>query len=96
MHVITKRALVQFWDSYAEAKEPLRAWHSICEQSNFENFGQLKQSFRLADKVGKFVVFNIGGNKYRLVATVHFKYRKIYIRAVLTHREYDQDQWKRE
>ena len=96
MHVITKKALVRFWGLYADAKDPLKAWHSICEQSNFENIAQLKQSFRHADKVGKFVVFNIHGNKYRLVTTVHFKYRKIYIRDVLTHEEYDQDHWKRE
>mgnify|MGYP000387663947 CR=1 FL=1 len=96
MHVIAKKALIRFWGSHADAKDPLIAWHSICEKENFENFAQLKQTFRLADKVGKFVVFNIGGNKYRLVAIVHFKYRKIYIRGVLSHREYDKEHWKRE
>ena len=94
MHVIAKSTLVQFWKSHADAREPLIAWHSICEKANFENFAQLKQTFRLADKVGKFVVFNIGGNKYRLVAIVHFKYRKIYIRSVLGHKEYDKEHWK--
>jgi mRNA interferase HigB len=94
MHVIAKKALVQFWNSHPDAKEPLKAWYSICEKSNFDNLAALKQAFRLADKVGKFVVFNIGGHKFRLIAIVHFKYHKVYIRAVLSHKEYDKDHWK--
>ena len=96
MRIISRRALVQFWEVYADAKEPLKAWHRICESTNFENFAHLKRSCGSADKVGKFTIFNVGGNKYRLVTVIHYKYRKIYIRAVLTHAEYDLEHWKRE
>jgi mRNA interferase HigB len=48
-----------------------------------------------ADQVGKFTVFNIGGNKVRLIAAVHYNRNKIYIRHVLTHREYDTGKWKK-
>ena len=50
--------------------------------------------FPNADQVGKLTVFNIGGNKARLIAAIHYNRRKIYIRAVLTHQEYDQNKWK--
>jgi mRNA interferase HigB len=96
MRVIAKRPLVEFWKLHPEAAKPLRSWLTICKTRDFEHFGQLKQTFRSVDKVGKFVVFDIGGNKFRLVVVVHFNRKRIYVRAVLTHQEYDQDQWKNE
>lgn len=51
-------------------------------------------AFPHADKVGKFTVFNVGGNKVRLIAAIHYNRGKIYIRHVLTHREYDKGAWK--
>jgi mRNA interferase HigB len=96
MRIIAKPALVRFWSKEPDSKTPLQAWYSICSKTDFDNFAQLKQTFRTADKVGKFVVFDIGGNKYRLIAHVHFNRAKIYIRAVLTHAQYDMGHWKRE
>jgi mRNA interferase HigB len=54
----------------------------------------VRTAFPTADKVGKLTVFNIGGNKARLITAIHYNRRKVYIRAVLTHEEYDQNQWK--
>jgi mRNA interferase HigB len=51
--------------------------------------------FPSADQIGKLTVFNIGGNKVRLVAAIHYNTKKIYIRAVLTHAEYDEDRWRK-
>jgi mRNA interferase HigB len=96
MRVIAERPLRQFWNNYPDAERPLKAWLSICKSKDFGTFGDLKRTFRTVDKVGKFVVFNIGGNKFRLVVVVHFNRKRIYVRAVLTHEEYDQDQWKNE
>jgi mRNA interferase HigB len=61
---------------------------------NFSSFADLRSVFPSADLVGKLTVFNIGGNKARLVAAIHYNRRKVYIRAVLTHEEYDQGKWK--
>ena len=55
---------------------------------------ELRKTFASADRVGDKVVFNIGGNKYRLIAAVHFSRGKLYIRDILTHAEYDQGGWK--
>jgi mRNA interferase HigB len=96
MHIITKRALVDFWSVHKNAEGPLRAWLTICRKTNFESFSHLGRSLSSVDKVGKFTVFDIGGNKYRLIAVIHYNRRKIYIRHVLTHEEYDRGHWKRE
>ena len=55
---------------------------------------EIREVFPSADKVGKLTIFNIGGNKIRLAAAIHYNRKKIYIRAVLTHKEYDEGKWK--
>src|SRR5437899_3433147 len=75
-------------------KSSLARWYAIMRKSRFLNFVQLRETFPHADQVGKFTVFNIGGNKVRLVAAVHYNRSKIYIRHVLTHREYNAGKWK--
>lgn len=96
MHVISKRARVTFWSVHKDAEVPLRTWLTVCKRTHFENFSHLGRSLPGIDKVGIFTVFNIGGNKYRLITVIHFNRRKIYIRHVLTHKEYDLGHWKRE
>jgi mRNA interferase HigB len=61
----------------------------VMKQNSFDSFAELKATFASADKVGKLTVFNIGGNKVRLIAAIHYNTHKVYIRAVLTHQEYD-------
>lgn len=65
------------------------------EQATFINFDALRLTFPSADKVGDLVVFNIGGNKYRLIASIHFNHGKVYVWHILTHREYDEGAWKK-
>lgn len=96
MHVITRKRLSEFWSKHRDAEKPLRIWYGICKKTRFKNFAELKRAFGTVDKVGRFTVFDIGGNKWRLITIVHHTTGKIYIRAVLTHREYDKDHWKRE
>ena len=55
---------------------------------------EVRAIFPSADRVGKLTVFNIGGNKARLIVAIHYNRRRVYIRAVLTHREYDERKWK--
>jgi mRNA interferase HigB len=65
-------------------------------KGRFASFVELRQAFGSADMVGKLTVFNIGGNKYRLIAAIQFDRGRVYIRHVLTHREYDLNKWKNE
>lgn len=94
MHVISRKALRVFWAQYPESKMPLNRWFKIMRQTQFSSLTALRRAFPSADKVGDFVVFNIAGNKYRLIASIHFNRGKVYIRHVLTHQAYDRGGWK--
>ncbi len=94
MHVITRRELNKFAHLYPDSKSALADWYHLMRKNVFENFAELRAIFPAADTVGKLTVFNIGGNKYRLVAAIHYNRKRIYIRAVLTHEEYNKGKWK--
>ncbi|WP_439566455.1 type II toxin-antitoxin system HigB family toxin [Gloeocapsopsis crepidinum] len=64
--------------------------------ASWQNFVELREVFPSADQVGKLIVFNIGGNKYRLIAFIDYTYQKVFIRYVLNHSEYDKDDWKKD
>ena len=65
------------------------------DSETFTDFNDLRGTFASADYVDGLTVFNIGGNKYRLIAAIHYNRCKVYVRAVLTHERYDRDGWKR-
>ena len=92
MRVISNKALVDFAAIHGEADTPLQAWRKIIEAGAFANYAELKDSFNATDKVGDYYVFDIGGNKYRLITAIHFDRQMVFIRYVFTHKEYDK--WK--
>jgi mRNA interferase HigB len=94
MYIISRKALRSFWERYPYSESSLTRWYKIVEQSTFNSFAELRTTFPSADLVGEWVVFNIGGNKYRLVASIHFNQSKVYLRHMLTHNEYNQGNWK--
>jgi mRNA interferase HigB len=94
--VISKKALQRFWERHPDSESPLSRWFKIVQRSDFTSFNELRRTFPRADKVGDLIVFNIGGNKYRLIAAIHFNRNKLFIRHVLTHAEYDRGAWKNE
>lgn len=95
MHVITRKRLNVFAGHHPETRSALAHWYQLVKNNDFSNFAHLRQTFASADQVGKLTVFNIGGNKVRLVAAIHYNRRKIYVRAVLTHAEYDEQRWRK-
>ena len=95
MHIISLKALRKFWEKHPDGKAPLMRWFKIMQKMNFGSFASLRTVFPSADKVDKWIIFNIGGNKYRLIASIHFNRNKVYIRHVLTHAEYDRGTWKK-
>jgi mRNA interferase HigB len=95
MHIISRKALQQFGEQYPDSESSLLRWYKIVARTDFATFADLRQTFPSADKVGDLVVFNIAGNKYRLIASIHFNRGKVYIRHVLTHSEYDRGAWKK-
>lgn len=95
MHVISRKTLRQFWTEHPDSQTALVRWFKVVEHTEFGSFGELRAAFPSADKVDDWIVFNIGGNKYRLIASIHFNRGKVYIRHVLTHQEYDREAWKK-
>lgn len=94
MHVITRARLVEFWDKHSTAKNSLLLWYNLAVGANWQNFVELRELLPSADLVGNFTVFNIGGNKYRLITFIDYTYQKVFIRHVLTHADYNKDDWK--
>jgi mRNA interferase HigB len=94
MHVIAKPALVTFWSKHPDSQASLAAWYKVIQACDFANFGELRKTFASADHVKGLTVFNISGNKYRLIAAIHYNRKKVYIRHILTHVEYDLGKWK--
>jgi mRNA interferase HigB len=94
MHVITRKRLNEFADEYPETRTALAHWYGSVKRTSFSSFQQLKSMFTTADRVGKLTVFNVGGNRVRVIAAIHYNRKRIYIRAVLTHEEYDRGRWK--
>lgn len=94
MHIITRKRLNDFAKTHPTDKTSLVRWYKLVKKANVASFAELKGTFPDADKVGELTVFNIGGNNVRLIAAIHYNRQKVYIRAVLTHAEYDQNKWK--
>jgi mRNA interferase HigB len=94
MHVISKKKLREFWERYPNAKPPLEAWYQVARYAEWETFADVRATFNAADRVGRFTVFDIGGNKFRLIAVIHFNRGKLFVRHILTHAGYDDGKWK--
>ena len=93
MRVISNKTLTSFAVIHPAVDEPLQAWRKTIESRPFVSFADIKTAFNATDKVSQFYVFDIGGNKYRIVAAIHFDHQKVYVRHVFTHKEYDK--WNR-
>ena len=95
MHIISHKALRQFWQKHPDSKNSLSRWYKIVQRTDFNSFNVLRLTFPSADKVDDLFIFNIGGNKYRLITSIHFNRKKMYIRHILTHHDYDKGAWKK-
>lgn len=91
MRIISVKKLKDFWESgFADAEQPLKVWYQICKQTDFLNPNAIKYSFPSASFINNNrVVFNISGNKYRLVVHIRYDIQIMYIRFIGTHAKYD-------
>jgi mRNA interferase HigB len=103
VRVIAWRALREFGERWPAAGEPLRAWYKAASAATWRNFADAKATFGQTDQAkvasGQTVcIFDIGGNKFRLVAFISYAKGKVYILRVMTHKEYDKGNqgWKDE
>ena len=94
MKLISNKMLREFAALHPFAEQPLQDFRRLIEHGSYASFAQLKATFASVDKVGERYVFNIGGNKYRLIAAIAFQVGLVWVKAVLTHEQYDKGEWK--
>jgi mRNA interferase HigB len=94
MHVISRKKLKEAASLHSDLEGPLDAWFRIAKKASWRNLADIRQTFSSADVVGKWTVFNVKGNQYRLITEINYVFGRIYIRYVLTHAEYDRGGWK--
>jgi mRNA interferase HigB len=80
---------------HSDLSEPLDVWYRIAKRAEWKNLMDVRRVFPAADAVGKFTVFNIKGNAYRLITEINYQTRRIFLRHVPTHAEYSKGGWKR-
>lgn len=97
MHVISRKKLREFWQVHEEAEESLSRWFRIVEKADWSSFHDMGQTFgkQNVDKIGDCYAFDVGGNKYRVIGKVTSTWLTLFIKEVLTHREYDRGKWKK-
>ncbi len=94
MHIISPKALKEFWSKHPAAETPLRAWLKTTRSATWKGLVDTRTDFPHADLAGICTIFNIGGNKFRLIAKIYYPSKLVLVRFVLTHAEYNQKGYK--
>lgn len=95
MNVIGKRGLRKLTAKHPETETEALDWYRLAAAADWTCLADVRKTFPRADLIGEVLVFDLLHNRYRLIATVFFASREIYIKALLTHREYDREEWKK-
>jgi mRNA interferase HigB len=95
MHVISRKKLKEAAAQHEDRAIPLDAWVRVAKRASWMSLTDVRRTFATADAVGNKTVFNIKGNKYRLIVEINYTFGRIYVREVLTHAAYDRGAWKR-
>ena len=100
LRIISRRRLREFWQrrrhDAAIAERDLSVWHKAARSAQWANFGQLRQTFGVADQVGNCIVFDVGNNRFRLIGRINYRRGIIYVLRVMDHDEYDKQSWVEE
>ena len=94
VHVITQARIWEAKAIWPNAASALDAWYRLMKAVEPTDFAAMKSLFPATDKVGRFHVFDIGGNKIRLIAIVQYKFKKLYIQSIMDHTEYGKGKWR--
>lgn len=94
MHIISRKRLLEFAKIHAGSETALDTWYRIAKAAEWQNLVELREAYPSADLVGIYTIFNIKGNHYRLIGEINYRSGTIFVRDILTHAEYDKEQWK--
>jgi len=92
--VITRRRIDQFGSLHPDSKNGLESWFSLVSRAKWASLAEVRKVYPKADLVGRRTVFNISGNKYRLIARINYRAQVIFVLFILTHKENDRGGWK--
>jgi mRNA interferase HigB len=98
VNVVSKRGLAEIVKSArvdSQTAEELNLWCKVTRAAEWTTFADVRRAFPTADQVGAVIVFNIRHNRYRLITLAVLKKQKLYVKALLTHKEYDREDWKK-
>jgi len=95
MRIISRKRLQKAQADHAELFDPLNAWWKVAANAEWKNIDDVRKIYRDTDAVGRFTVFNIKGNKYRLIVRMEYRKHLIFIITILTHAQYDKGAWKK-
>jgi len=94
MHILSRKALKGASQKHEDLEKSLDVWHRIAKKAEWKSLAGVRRTYPHVDAVGKYTVFNIKGNDYRLIVEINYRTGRIFIRHVLTHQEYDRGKWK--
>ena len=94
VRIVSRKAVREATARHSEWGASLNAWYKITQDADWNNFAEVRNSWKNSDVVRRFVVFDIGHNKCRLIATIKYKWRMVYIRRILSRAGYDQEDWQ--
>ena len=94
MHVVSHKAIRNFCEEHPRARNAMDHWYRVAKRAAWSCFADVRHTFGTADFVTPYVVFDVGGNKYRIVAEINFLRRVLFVRAILTHKEYEKGAWR--
>lgn len=95
VRIISRKAIKDASARHSEWAASLNAWYKITKSANWNSLEEVRASWKSSDKVGKFVIFDISHNKCRLICTIKYDWKMVYIRGVLSHAEYDRKDWEK-
>ncbi len=90
----SRKAIREFGKRPADSVPSMSNWLQTTRKAKWQNFADLRADFGRADQVGRRTVFNIGGNKYRLIARVNYQSQRVFILHIMNHAEYAKGEWK--
>jgi mRNA interferase HigB len=94
MRIVSRKALREATAKHGEWGASLNAWYKLTKNADWKNFIDVRKSWKRSDVVGRFVVFDRSHNRCRLIATIKYKWRMVYVRHILSHVEYDEKEWQ--
>ena len=96
MRIINRKVIREAIARHSEWAASLNAWYKVTKAADWTNFADVRNSWKNSDIAGRFVVFDICHNRCRLIASIKYKWRMVYIRRILSHAEYDEKGWQKE